>query len=183
MRFLLILGFCLFLLLAGCAAKAPKTAVMEEDTCNDNDWGEDIYTYGTTKLELRDGRSSEKTDSCLNLTVIKEYVCEGSDLREKKIDCPSGTVCYGGICEDAETVVLDFCEEDDNGRFYNVSGTTVVGTRTGSGKVLSSEEFEDKCIDEKTLKEYFCSDTEKLGVETKCSPNDKCFEGACLSVQ
>lgn len=154
---------------------------MEEDTCNDNDGGEDIYTYGVTRVERRDGTASQQYDSCLNLKTLKEYVCEGNDyVREKKIDCPSGTVCYGGVCKDAESVVLDFCEEDDNGRFYNVSGITEVGKRTGSGRVLSSEEFEDKCLDERTLKEYFCSGDEKVGVETKCSPNEKCFEGACL---
>ncbi len=154
------------------------------DFCIDSDNGETLTTKGTTRTGVRNPETltetevNEQTDYCFGSNdVVNEYVCDGSNrlLREKP--CPAGTACSDGACVAAAATV--FCTENDGGREYNIKGTTEVGTKNAAGVIISTELFQDTCTGDKTLKEYYCLGTAKNSVETTCSPNERCYNGAC----
>ncbi|MBS3068437.1 hypothetical protein J4450_07040 [Candidatus Micrarchaeota archaeon] len=156
------------------------------DFCIDNDNGEALTVKGTARTGVRNPETltetevNEQTDYCFGSNdVVNEYVCEGSNriLREKP--CPAGTVCSDGACVASAVSITAFCTENDGGREYNIKGITEVGIKNAAGVIVSSELFPDTCTGDRTVKEYYCLGNDKNAVETTCSPNERCINGAC----
>lgn len=67
--------------------------------CTDTDGGYDLYKKGTvTATGSSTTGNLVETDKCQSSTVIFEYQCEGNDLVEFNINCPSGYLCENGAC-------------------------------------------------------------------------------------
>lgn len=163
----------------------PEPRPSGESFCTDTDGGEVLSTRGTARDGIRENgqetRVREKTDECKGVYKVYEYLCDSGSLIARELECPSGQACDNGQCVDAESVEFDFCTDSDIGKDYKTKGTTEAGRKTAADTILSSEKFEDKCVDEQTIKEYYCSDTSKTGVEAKCPAGEKCVDGACIS--
>jgi hypothetical protein len=79
--------------------------------CNDSDGGYRIWDYGVVENDPQ-GRA----DYCVSPTVLHEYYCSGSELREKDVNCD---FCDNGACQ--------HCEDTDGGINYWEYGVTYDG--------------------------------------------------------
>jgi hypothetical protein len=92
--------------------------------CIDMDDGRNYYQYGSIVFDPLD-----RNDECLNNITLREYYCDGNNVRSDDINC---YVCEHGRCK---------CDDSDGGINYMVKGKTSVGN-------------EDYCFNTKTLVEY-----------------------------
>ncbi len=144
-------------------------------TCTDTDNGRNYFTRGITYLS--DVLVNRPTDVCsADRKSLTEYYCEEGVVKSEIVPCQNG--CLNGVCNSS-------CTDSDNGKVYNIKGTTVYGSST----------VVDKCYDKnpKWLQEYYCDvdgvrkyewkfcslgcDTEKAicrQAENTCEPNWNC---------
>ncbi|RLG24172.1 hypothetical protein DRN85_08090 [Methanosarcinales archaeon] len=120
-------------------------------SCIDSDNGINYYVKGTVISST--GRRF--TDSCIDTTTVKEWVC-GSDDKAWYYSYSR----YGYICEGGKLIKnTGTCTETDNGKDYYNKGTSTSST----GKV-----FTDYCTSATTVKEYYCW-TDQLVYKTEYS--------------
>lgn len=129
--------------------------------CTDSDGGKDAYTKGTVTA----GTSYE--DACTDATHVKEYYCEGSVEAHETIECPGG--CAAGVCA-RQTVD---CRETDNGNDIYNQGTLTI--KIG----LINAEYLDKCLDNHTVKEYYCTADGFKDEVVECPEGTRCVEASC----
>jgi hypothetical protein len=139
-------------------------------SCVDSDGGNVPLTAGTVSIG-----TVSKTDECMNLTILKEYRCNGGDYTYSNVDCfehfPSSVrgICWNRVC--AQT----YCMDTDGGRNENVSGSTTMTTVNGYAAY-----YNDECLNNRTVAEYFC-DSNWLSVEKMpCNSEQYCFMSRCV---
>ncbi len=126
--------------------------------CRDSDFGKNpleagTVTKGPTKLD----------DACGDESSVIEYYCEGLDVRNETVSCPSGLECEAGRCAAPE------CEDSDGGKEPEEKGTVTRG----------DEIVDDYCGGETTLIEYFCDAKGMIDSEyVTCT----CDDGECISL-
>ena len=106
-----------------------------EYTCRDDDGGSDEDEFGTVTKG-----SEEWEDDCYDSDTVKEYYCDGNEVKSERIGCGSGETCSGGEC------VRIACTDTDGGNVRNALGTATSGSSSKT----------DYCIDLYGLREYFC---------------------------
>lgn len=138
-------------------------------SCTDTDGGNRRAVAGTVTYG-----SGAYSDQCIDLFNLREYFCSGSRVANETILCTGyGELCYRNVCSPAE------CEDSDGGLNKDVYGTATIRTENG----YSSSES-DSCVDERSVREKFCSDfkistrTMDCGIEEVCS-SGRCIEAAC----
>ncbi|MFA6530179.1 MAG: hypothetical protein WCT31_00475, partial [Candidatus Micrarchaeia archaeon] len=116
-------------------------------TCTETDSGNDIYNPGITTV-TNDGRATHETDVCADSTHLKEYYCDGTEIKVnaiRGIECPSGFVCSEGACIANQYT----CTDSDNGKDVYKFGSTIWN--------YPSQNWQgDVCLSDTTIKEYFC---------------------------
>lgn len=122
--------------------------------CIDTDNGINYYDKGRIAFDPLD-----REDECINPSRIREYYCDGNEVKEHESNCFS--------CENGECI----CEDPDGGLNYYVHGCTV-GVGIGC----------DYCKDANHLMEYYTkiegSNCNSYCVEEVECP-DGCDGGAC----
>ncbi|MFH0738084.1 MAG: hypothetical protein V1827_05375 [Candidatus Micrarchaeota archaeon] len=139
-------------------------------SCSETDGGMDPAVKGRTLVTKGLSVPLDETDECVDLATLKENFCnEDGTGSSQEVDCGSGSKCYLGKCVDSD------CSETDDGLDIYEKGTTT----------MDDEEYEDYCLDDHEIREYYCYGDEikdKLvmcGQDYICSHNmDKCIEGS-----
>jgi len=131
--------------------------------CQDND-GADIYKKGsvTTAAGIYE-------DTCNDAKIVKEYECAGDTAVSSLHECPSGYRCEAGRCMKPSSE----CRETDAGNDIYTAGTLTI--QVG----LTNAEYMDKCIDAKTLKEYYCTGDTYTSELVTCPEDLVCAQDAC----
>jgi len=151
-----------------------KGTVATENVCNDTDKGHNYSIKGI----VTDIYGSF-TDYCKEGTnVLMEYYCSSGYGQTERYDC-SG-VCSNGACSEKEedsvltttsTPTTPTCTDTDNGKNYSVQGTVTSG----------GQNYADYCLNESTLKEYFCSNKAMSEENYICTYG--CGAGRCLTFE
>ena len=128
--------------------------------CTDSDGGKDIFTAGA--VTGPDGR--EKDDYCEGKDKVVEFFCENGEVKSETLPCPAGYECSGGKCE------LVPCTDSDGGINLAVKGTVVSG----------SIEETDVCLQNGSLKEYYCEGGTLASKIVDCPEGQHCLDGACI---
>jgi hypothetical protein len=162
----------------GCNEGRCKDAPTQNTQCSDTDGGENYFEKGTTM-----GLSASKlaiislVDNCTSNTNLTEYACN-SDQTVVAYDnyvCPAG--CFDGACNVTSAQRTSSCLDDDGGKMYNLSGTTIA-IDSGLSRVVK----QDYCSNATTLKESYCNSTTNNSVYEIVTCSGGCFEGECLEV-
>lgn len=154
------------LLLSGCTTQPSEPSEWDSiegtaQSCTDTDGGKEIFVAGTATSG--DGKG---TDRCLgNGEMVMEYYCDGNRIADEDIPCPEGYLCYDGQCEELS------CYDSDEGKVASVAGSIRYG----------NDEYSDTCLDEGTVKEYYC-DGGISEEEISCSSTQECKNGRCVEV-
>jgi hypothetical protein len=129
--------------------------------CNDSD-GRDIYTKGNATT-----RTNVHPDACLDAIRLKEYYCDGNVAAYETIECKAG--CSDGICVRQKIN----CVETDAGDDILTGGTLLL--KTG----MVEAEYLDKCTDNRTLIEYYCTEDGYGFRRVECPAGLRCVQAAC----
>ena len=141
------------------------------DSCIDNDSGENIGVFGEVEW-----RGQKYNDFCLDENNLEEYFCVlpvitsynfSSPIAIQEHFCSGG--CVNGICLEKEQIT---CVDSDRGLEKYSQGRVFYGDLV----------FNDECISEDNLTEYYCNETE--GREEVFSKNMtcdyRCENGRCI---
>jgi len=135
--------------------------------CTDTDSMKSIYYAGVVTV-VNDSGQFSFNDVCNDYTSVREYSCEGLNLKTELISCPSGYHCSGGDCYSNVA-----CEDTDGGPDRYEKGTLTVGN-------IQRTDF---CSNSETLVEFSCSGTDSYTQESYVCPSGYgCSNGRCVSV-
>ncbi|MCX8166500.1 MAG: ABC transporter permease [Candidatus Micrarchaeota archaeon] len=118
-------------------------------------------------------------DKCVqsDLRKIDEATCLGNKLIYKRYSCPEGLLCNNGKCEQS-SYATDMCIDTDDGENEFKKGNTY-GIKK-EGDIVN--ENGDYCINENSLREYYCRSSTSVEVLDKiinCPQNYICRQGEC----
>ena len=119
--------------------------------CSDSDNGQEIGVRGITRNE-----TEQFEDLCFpDGKRVKEFYCDGDEIKDKTIICPEGRVCREGVCADTE-IKVQSCSDSDGKDFYAKGSVTADGVVYG-----------DNCIDIDNTRDYYCeNNTVKSAIKT-----------------
>ncbi|MBM3234208.1 hypothetical protein FJZ19_03870 [Candidatus Pacearchaeota archaeon] len=133
----------------------------DSDGLNISNKGQVSYVYNLSGIIY----AYNYTDSCsLDNSGVYEYFCSGNYAQAKFYKCQYG--CKNGACINYGKI---FCNETDGGQNVNVSGTA--NNYTAS--------FYDNCINNKTLREYYCNNGSINYFDYNCGYAWGCYSGSC----
>jgi len=146
-----------------------------EASCTETDLGQEVRIRGITYVTFADGSNITHVDECVGETEVIEYYCGGEeDAIELHATCETlfpGSHCSKGACIKNENA----CYDSENG----MENFSVAGTVTSSGVNGWSNNFDDTCMDMKSLKEYRCP-LDPMGMWQQCPDGESCINGACV---
>jgi hypothetical protein len=147
-----------------CVAKAPA----EPPKCTDTDPGNDVKVKGVVTAN-----ATTYTDMCTEGKLLRQYDCDGDSANYTDMECPEGNKCDKGVCVKTD----NRCSDTDGGRDIYQGGIVTYGPLIAEGQYL------DKCLDNATLREYYCAGTEMITEDIKCPSGSHCLTAACLTNQ
>ena len=143
----------------------PQTNVSPTNTCTDTDGG----VNSNLKGRVTDG-SNIREDECSSYNVVKEYYCANNRLADTLVQCSGGYQCSNGLCVPQSQT----CSDSDDGRTPNTRGrVSVIST------VVTST-YDDQCVDEDTVREYYCNGNTQESERVDCSSSRRCDDGRCV---
>jgi hypothetical protein len=141
-----------------------KAEVPPPSVCTDSDGGKEFYTYGTLTA---DGKAYN--DVCTDLQLVKEYFCQNGSAESEIHQCDSGERCENGKCVKAEKM----CSDSDEGNDIYKRGKITAGT------IINPIERTDSCVDDDTVREYYCVGDDYMSQTTDCPSGYVCDNGRC----
>ena len=138
--------------------------------CKETDDGINSTKYGEVTIEKGNIFELYK-DNCINVTTIREYYCEDNRVQNKPIDCDSGASCKNEVCGR-----IDYCTDTDSGINSIIKGVVTVLERRETEQY--SNNFNDQCMNQSTLLEYYCLGNKLAFGEMPCKggcDNGRCF--------
>ncbi len=136
------------------ACKKSKQTNLE---CVDTDNGIDFYNYGEVSF-----RNKVYKDHCiLDTNWLKEYYCYSNRKRARLYKCPYK--CYQGECINEEEKEIECVDAD--GKNPHIKAQVTYG----------DEIYEDFCVDDNTLIEYYCYNGKVRNETYECN----CYNGKC----
>ncbi len=136
--------------------------------CQDTDGGIDYYEKGVAFIYESDKENTE--DYCTNEHQLREYYCKESStgVASDHYTCPEG--CLDGACLGEEVPLgEEECFDSDKGPMLYEKGHTIDKQHEG--------DYWDVCLNNGTLREYFCGEKNYQYYSFECS--DGCKDGAC----
>lgn len=138
----------------------------QQTVCSETDDGNDTKVRGETVVVRGINTLFRGTDECIDEGTIKEYMClENGSAKSEEIQCASGFKCASGKC------IRGACSETDGGfNIYKGGITTADDT-----------DYEDECIDDYELTEYYCYGDEVRSDVKRCPKGYICNDvmGRC----
>ncbi|VVC03435.1 Uncharacterised protein [Candidatus Bilamarchaeum dharawalense] len=152
-----------------CSNGACVAQVIQENTtkidCIDSDNGLDFFVSGTVSYY-----NQSFSDNCVGSSSLLEYSCVNDELNQTLMNCGVGNLCQDGACVRLSRT----CTDSDSSDEYDL-GTTV---QYGGGMVVQTKY--DSCVDNQTIREFYCNSTE-IGTKTlSCSSHSVCSGGLCV---
>ena len=132
-------------------------------TCEETDDGKDYETKGSVSGYMY-GDYGTWTDECTSTDELREYYCDGYNVRETLVVCPNG--CRDGACQEQT------CSETDDGKDYYTKGTTTGSLNGDYG------DYTDECYNNREVEEYYCDGNEVKSTIHICDYG--CEDGACV---
>jgi hypothetical protein len=133
--------------------------VAKEKKCIDSDGGENKEIAGSCT-----DSSGTFEDECLDKETVKEYFCEENQCQFKSIKCNQNQKCEGGKC------VNLICEDSDGGKNVEKAGYC-----KSDGEISN-----DFCVNETTVREYFCENWKCEFEDINCPGGFECKGGECI---
>ena len=134
----------------GCVAGQCEYQKFE---CTDSDGGKNLTKDGNVVVVHGINTVFKNSDECVDKVILKEYFCnENGSASYEEIDCGSGLKCLSGKC------VKSMCNETDGGLNIYKRGVTTV----------SGEDYEDECLSDYDLQEYYCQGDEVTSDVERC---------------
>lgn len=132
--------------------------------CSDSDNGLSYDILGTVTIG-----SNSYSDSCQSPSNLIEYSCEGSNMKQTMISCGVGVSCQSGACIQFSGVCTDSdaTDEYDLGQTIQYNGGVVAQSKS------------DLCLDNTTIKEFFCDGNNIQFKSLPCPPATICNSGLC----
>lgn len=121
--------------------------------------------------------SETKTDECATGDSVREFFCRNNRQDSTVNVCQTGTTCQSGAC--IQIGNTPFCTDSDNGDNKDTKGTIRYGIRDQSGNNIQLTTFDDECIDDSSLTEYYCDGASKVQYHANCPSGKSCVDGAC----
>jgi len=150
-----------------CSAGACGIPPVSAPKCIDSDNGTDYKSAGVVQY-----LGKNYTDTCVLISQVKEYYCLNDTMKSTNFVCDPWAQCTAGACVDQPAN----CTETDEGKDEFKKGTLSIYR----GYSLVSMET-DSCVDEASVREYFCSDDDFLNSEIiDCGEDHECSNGACI---
>ncbi len=149
-----------------------KCITKEDYYCEDSDGGMSYEIYGETNGHDYFSSNAEysKEDYCINDSNLMEYYCNSTGVviggisilkfKNSSEVCLSNSFCYSGAC-------LGCVDSDEKN--YLVRG--IVRT--------ASEQKTDECLNETSLKEYYCEGDAGKETNVTCGSGYICSDGRC----
>lgn len=147
-------------------------SLVSANTCQDTDGGQNFYEKGSAYIF--DSDQQYTTDKCESENQLREYYCKTSStgVASRVHSCPEGCsdgVCLGNPIQLGEEECFD---SDERINLYQ------------KGHLIDKQhnaDYYDTCLDEYTLREYYCGDENYLYYSFNC-PNG-CSDGACVELE
>ena len=140
--------------------------------CKDTDNGLNSTKYGEVTIEKGNSIRNIYADTCITTTSINEYYCDNEMVKNKTIECDPGANCKNNVCGK-----IDYCTDSDGGINSIIKGTVTVLERRETEQYSNS--FNDQCLDQNTLQEYYCLTNMLASQKTPCvggCDNGRCFQ-------
>ncbi len=135
--------------------------------CSDSDNGPDPYTRGTVTAG-----GASFTDYCTADKELVEYDCAQGQVAQTTSPCPSGSRCDSGRCVRANLRCVGSSNKSD----IFTAGDLNVSVN------LVSMEFLDKCLDNQTMRKYYCVGDDYASEDVTCPPDYQCLDSACRQI-
>jgi hypothetical protein len=134
------------------------------ESCTETDVGQDIFTRGRTTHSKGLAILLNEWDECVDDGMVKEYYCSLDGANVTELECGSGYKCSGGKC------VASDCSDTDDGFDIYYAGSTE----------LYDKEYDDNCIDDYRLREYFCYGNDIKSDDLTCPEGYICHDDRCI---
>ena len=139
--------------------------------CNDAD-GQNASIAGETFITIGDRRTESNSDTCAEWDTVREYYCEGSEIRSRSIQCPQGVSCRNGLCAQACT--------DSDGNDPNTAGRVTTADATRSDTCVGQQRTVNDVRMYDQVREYYCEGQQWRSTDTSCAQGKVCQEGRCV---
>jgi hypothetical protein len=147
----------------GCDDGACVVPVGSASTCQGGK-RDDLLTKGTVT-----SGGTAYADACQGESQVKKFYCDNGKIASETKGCPSGYNCGEGRCYKRQSA----CRETDSGNDMYAPGTLTITT------AQTSAEYLDKCLDYRTLKEYYCVGDGYASQTVGCPQGYTCAQDAC----
>ncbi len=139
--------------------------------CFDSDSGVDEYTFGRVYLNSSGTLSTVYEDGCEDLYTLKEYYCDNSEVKTRRVACISdrGEQCIRGVCQKPRV-----CEDSDGNNIF-IQGRVIVTDHFDL--IPRNTTYGDTCADTYTVREYTCSNDRFVVSTARCA--NGCINGSC----
>ena len=135
-------------------------------SCKDTDAGRNATVKGTVSAE-----GGNYTDYCIVFESVEEYSCNGSIAQKETVPCAEGLECHDGACVLAMPPIPEPDCHDSDGRDIYTKGSVNA----------SGSSFDDSCIDNKKVREYYCDQGARYE-DSDCAPGYGCEAGRCVKI-
>ena len=134
--------------------------VESASSCTDSDGGIELFIKGSTR---KDGHVY--IDYCTGPKEVMEHYCNNGEVESEELSCGVDYFCADGRCIEAQ------CSETDSGEDEDERGVVSKGGET----------YEDYCLDDERLKEYYCDGNDVESSIIECDSDEVCDRGKCVS--
>ncbi len=151
-------------------------------TCIESDSGIDYFNYGNNYGYYSNLSFYDLNDYCLNNNTINEFYCPSnfSEVKNVLFNCSDiNATCDGGY----KRCILNLKSCTDSDGYDPIVFGYIYGIRSNS----SSFQYNDTCVDNSSVIEYWCSskDSYPISSERSCklylgNSNASCINGACV---
>ncbi|MFH0884680.1 MAG: hypothetical protein V1861_03140 [Candidatus Micrarchaeota archaeon] len=135
-------------------------------TCKDTDGGKNTTVKGFVSAE-----GGNYTDYCIVFESVEEYFCNGTIAQKETIPCAEGNECHDGSCVFKMPPIPEPDCQDSDGRDTYTKGSVNTTENT----------FEDSCVDNKRVREYYCDQGARYE-DSDCAPGYGCEMGMCIKI-
>lgn len=141
-----------------------KCTEKKKSSCSDSD-GNDIFTAGGVIFN-----NEANIDTCTGPKNVREYICDGNQIKNLIFECPVKFECNDGKCIGSGIR----CTDGDGGFNITQFGKVTIDDNSGFLDV-----YEDSC-NNKELTEYYCLGNVLEHTNTTCPTLTECKNGACI---